>query len=55
MNVVRNYAIAIATSSDWLKNFASCTRDFSRAFEKVALFVFHRAVCSCCDWSLKLL
>ena len=37
MNVVRNYAIAIATPNDWLTNFASCTRDFSRTFEQVAL------------------
>ena len=59
MTVENNYAIAISTLSDWLKNFAPvyqqmkrktkttfCTRDFSRALSNVPGIGHFTVVCS---------
>ena len=62
MTVERNYMIAIATLSDWLKRLAPvfqpmrsktkatapCTRDFSRALSELHVITRN------CDWSIEL-
>ena len=62
MTVERNYVIAIATLSDWLKRLAPvfnqwdakpkpiapCTRDFSRASSELLV------IASNCDWFMAL-